>query len=207
MSLMAASSTLTRFRLVNPATPDTLRQIPQALIKNSFRDIDQTTDERAYGWVCFDNFLDSEWLAAPPEKGEYMAFALRLDTRRIPPAVFRKYLRLALEKEMRDNKASGRSFISKERKVELREQVRLSLMAKTLPIPAVFDVVWNLRENMVYFSSVREKMIDLFMEYFSHSFDLHLEQITPLTLGLADPSLAKTLETAEATDFSARPAL
>ena len=42
-----------------------------------------------------------QWRSAPPEKGAYLAFALRLDTRRIPPAVLKKYVTIALREEGR----------------------------------------------------------------------------------------------------------
>ena len=204
MGILSAGMAFTRFRVISAVSPEILRQTLEALKKKSFKEIDQGTEERSFGWVCFDNFLDAEWRVAPPEKGEFLAFALRLDTRRIAPAVMRKYFRLALEREMQEQNRAGRKFISKERKKELREEVEHRLMARTLPIPAVFDVVWNPRDNIIYFWSIRDKMIELFMEYFNISFDLRLERLTPYVRAreLVDPACAAAMETVEPADFT-----
>lgn len=91
-----------------------------------------------------------QWRSAPPEKGAYLAFALRLDTRRIPPAVLKKYVTIALREEEGRIKEQGKKFIARDRKNELRDQVKLRLMGRFLPIPAVFDVAWATDTNIVY---------------------------------------------------------
>ena len=203
MGLLSSSVAFSRFRINGEVSSGLLSQIPAALIRNSFRDIDRTTDERSFGWVCFDNFLDSEWAGAPPEKGEFMVFALRLDTRRVAPAVLRKHFRMALEKEMSEQNKESRKFISKGRKKEIKEQVSAALLATTLPVPAVFDVAWNLRDNIVYFASVREKIIELFMQNFKQTFDLYLERITPYASAryLIASDRITALEAMESADF------
>ena len=203
MGLLSAGSTLTRLKVINSVSAEILRGVPDALAKNCFKDIDQTTDERSYGWVCFDNFLDSAWKTAPPEKAEFLAFALRLDTRRIAPAIFRKHFMIAMEKEQAEKDGENRKYISKNRKYEIREQVKFRLMSKTLPVPAVFDVSWNIHDNIIYFGSIRDKIVDMFMDHFKKSFGLDLERLTPYCLarGFVNPGLLHKLESAESVDF------
>ena len=55
-------------------------RIPDKLRQFAFRDIDDLPEMQAYGWVCFEDMLDSEWRTAPPHKGAYLLFSLRLDT-------------------------------------------------------------------------------------------------------------------------------
>ncbi|AAS96931.1 hypothetical protein DVU_2459 [Nitratidesulfovibrio vulgaris str. Hildenborough] len=148
--------------------------------------------------------LDSQWRTAPPEKGEFLAFSLRLDTRRIPAAVIKKYTALSLRDEEERNKQQGKKFISRERKKELKEQVKLRLLSRFLPIPAEFNVVWATTSNMVYFASTQSKMCDLFMEYFTLTFDLHLEAMTPyqLAASMLDENAMSRLDIIEATQFA-----
>ncbi len=76
----------------------------------------------------------------------------------------------------------GKKYISKDRKKEIIEQVKLRLRARTLPIPAVFEVIWDYSHKTIYFASVQRKVIDMFTEYFVRSFDVHIEQVLPYSL-------------------------
>ncbi|MDR2694948.1 MAG: hypothetical protein LBC79_01025, partial [Deltaproteobacteria bacterium] len=175
------------------------------LKRYAFQDIDALPGEvRAFGWTSFDDMLDIEWAAAPPEKGAYLVFALRLETRRIPPAVLKKHWALALREEKQRMAGQGKQFISRERKRELKEQVQLRLMRHFLPIPAIFDVIWATGADLVYFASTQRKVLDIFEEYFTKCFELPLEQLTPY--GLAAMSLTEhdlnRLDTLEPTNFA-----
>ena len=151
--------------------------------------------------------LDTEWRTAPPQKGNYFTFSLRLDTRRIPPAIIKKQLSLAMKAEKEKLEAQGKKFISRERKKELKEQVLLRLRQRFLPTPAEFNVVWEPDRNEVWFASTQGKMIDLFMEAFLNSFELHLEQIEPYSLaeGLLDDVEMGKLDSSESTRFTGEP--
>lgn len=205
MGFLNAACGFTRFRIVDPVPSDLWTRIPEKLKQFAFRDIDDSPTERAHGWTCFDDMLDMEWHAAPPEKGAYLLFSLRLDTRRIPAGVVKKHLALALRGEKERNAQQGRTFISRERKKELKEQTMLRLRQRFLPVPAEFNVAWATRTNAVWFASTQNKMIDMFTEYFTQTFNLHLERMTPyqLALSLLDESAAARLDNLEPTRFAA----
>jgi len=204
MGFLNASSSFTRFRIADPVPATLWPTLPDKLKQFCFRDIDNTSDERSWGWVCFDDMLDTSWRTAPPEKGGYIAFSLRQDTRRIPAAVLKKHLAIALREEEARNKEQGKKFISRERKKELREQVRIKLMARFLPIPAEFNVLWTIDTGVIYFASTQSKMIDLFSDYFTLTFDLHLEPLTPYALAasMLDEAAMTKLDTLEPTRFA-----
>ena len=197
MGFCNASCSFTRFRIIDPISSELWTQIPDKLRQFSFRDIDDLPEMQAHGWVCFEDMLDSEWRTAPPHKGAYLLFSLRLDTRRIPAAVIKKHLTLALKAEKEKMQEQGKKFISRERKKELKEQVLL--------IPAEFNVIWATDRNEVWFASTQGKMIDLFMEAFLNSFELHLEQLTPYSLAetMLDEAAMSRLDRIEATQFAA----
>ncbi len=204
MSFIKASCSFTRFYVTDPVPAEIWAQIGDRLKQHAFRDIDDTSDERSWGWVSFEDMLDVAWREAPPQKGAYLAFSLRLDTRRVPPAVLRKHTAVALRAEEARNREQGKKYVSRERKKELREQVQARLMQRCLPIPAEFNVVWNTADNVVFFASTQAKMLELFQEHFTKSFDLHLEPLTPYGLAakiLGEDGLAK-LDRLEATRFA-----
>lgn len=202
MGFLTSSLTVTRFRLQEEAPKELWPQVPQKLKQYAFKDIDDVPVERAWGWVNFDDMLDAAWEESPPEKGEYLTFSLRLDTRRIPPAVLKKYYLLAMRDEKKA-RPDGRRFISRERRKELREQVKQRLMQRFLPVPAEFNVVWNTSRGIIFFSSTQEKVLHLFSEFFSLTFDLDLEPLTPFVLATSLLNEAQTaqLEQLEAARF------
>jgi len=201
--ILSASLGLTRYRVVE-AIPDSLwAEAHKRLKDNAFRDIDATTDERAWGWCNIDNMLDMDWADSPPEKGHFLCFSLRLDTRRIPPAVFKKHCMIALASELEQAKAEGKAFISKDRRREIREMVMLRLRARSLPVPAVFDAVWNMQTGRVLFCSTNAKAKTLFEDHFNLSFGLNLEPLTPffLAMDMLGEAATQRLETLEPTNF------
>ena len=203
MGILSASTSFTRFRILDPVPQELWSQIPSKLKQFAMVDIDDIPEERGWGWTNCDDMLDTSWKISPPEKGDYLAFALRLDTRRVPPSVLKKHTLMALREEEAKNKEQGKKFISRERRKELKEQVRLRLMQRFLPIPAVFDVVWNTTSGIIYLASTQTKLIDLFMNYFTLSFDLHLEPLTPYALAssfLSEEQITK-LDLLECTAF------
>ena len=204
MGFANSTCSFTRFRILDPM-PDALwPQIPDKLKQFAFRDIDDIPEMQAQGWVCFEDMLDSEWAVAPPQKGAYIVFSLRLDMRRIPAGVVKKHLALALRQEKERMREQNKTFISRERKKELKEQVMLRLRQRFLPVPGEFNVLWATDKNEVWFASTQNKMIDLSMEEFLKTFELHLEQLTPYTLAasmLDEESLIR-LDQLEATQFA-----
>lgn len=204
MGFMNASASFTRYYITEPVPSDLWPQIPDKLKQFAFKEIEDTAEERGWGWVCFDDMLDSFWRTAPPEKGEFITFSLRLDTRRIPSAVLKKHVALELREEERKNKEQGKKYVSRERKKEIREQVQLKLRARSFPIPAEFNAVWNIQTGAVYLASTQSKVLELFEEYFSTTFGLDLEPMTPYALAvrLQGEEVMNKLDTLEPTRFA-----
>lgn len=186
MSILSASLGMTRYRIIEDVPNELLQEIPEKLKQFCMVDIDGTADERSFGWTNIDDMLDMNWAQSPPEKGEYFTFKLRLDTRRIPPAVLKKHNTIALNKELEHNKEQGKNFVSRDRKREIKEQVTLKLRARSLPIPAVFDVIWNPTANRVYLDTTNAKVRSLFEDHFALTFDLHLEPLTPFFMAMEE---------------------
>ena len=204
MGFLNSSCSFTRFRVIDPVPDGLWAEIPQLLKKGAILDIDETTDSQADGWVSFDDYLDTTWQAGPPQKGSYMAFSLRLDIRRIPAGVVRKYLDLALKREKAENEKNGKKFISRERRKELKEQVQLSLRRRFLPVPGEFNVIWNTANNEIWFASTQEKMIELFAQRFLDTFKLHIEQLTPpyLALSMLGDAAGEVIHDADSVDYT-----
>lgn len=203
MSFLKASTSFSRFHVLDAIPKDFWGRVPEKLRRFAFMDIDDIAEERAFGWANFDDMLDTEWRLSPPEKAGYLTFSLRLETRRIPPAVLKKHTRLALRAEEERIRQEGKKFIPRERKKEIAEQVKLRLMSRFLPIPAEFQVIWNMSTQEVYFASTQTKMIEMFAEFFARCFELRLEQLLPcaLALQLCGEEVSSRLDNVESTSF------
>lgn len=204
MGFANSSASFTRFRILDPVTDELIREVPDRLRKHAITDIDDLSDMHAQGWVSFEDFLDTEWKEAPPQKGNYFVFSLRVDNRRIPAGVIRKHVAIALRQEIEEQRARGKNFISRDRKKEIKEQVLLRLRQRFLPVPGEFNVIWLLEKNEVWFASTQSGMIDLFMEEFQKTFNLSLQQMTPYTLAdsMLDENALLRLDRLEATQFA-----
>lgn len=203
MGFNSASVSFTRFRITEEIPDSLWADIPARLKQFAFMDIDNLPDERSWGWVNFDDMLDEVWRTSPPEKGHYLTFSLRLDTRRVSPAVLKKQRTLALREEEEKAKQAGQKFVSRTRKKELFEAVKARLLARTLPIPAEFNVIWNRDSNIVYFASVQTQMLAMFTDLFAKTFELDLEELTPYALAeyLAGEDISAKLNSVVATSF------
>ncbi len=204
MGFLNASSSFTRFSIIDPVPEELWADIPDLLKRGAILDIDELPEMMAKGWTCFDDYLDTQWVSAPPHKGEYLAFTLRIDTRRIPAGVIRKHVDIALRKEKLAITQQGKTYISRERKKEIKEQVVLRLRQRFLPVPAEINVIWNTRSNEIWLASVQTKIIELFMQLFLDTFQLHLQQLTPSSLAvqLMGEDKVEVIDRIEATDFA-----
>lgn len=202
MSFLKTSTSFTRFRITDPVPSSLWAEVSDRLRGNAFNDIDELPEERSFGWTSFEDMLDTTFAVNPVEKGQYLAFCLRLDTRRVPPAIIKKHLAVALRREEAQQREMGRKFVSRERKKELKEQVMLRLKMRFLPVPAEFQVVWNTAESMVYFTAIQQKMLDLFEELFVKTFELHIVPMSPYELAMFRLKDNPRLDTLEPTQFA-----
>lgn len=200
---LSSTCSITRFTVIDEVPDVLLLSVPDKLKQFAFQDIDDIPQETSFGWTNFDDMLDTSWKLSPPEKGEYITFSLRMDTRRISPAVLKKHLRVAIEEETKKMRDMGKKFISRQRKLEIREQVVLRLRGRAMPVPEEFQVVWNPQAGSVYLATTKGKVIDLFCEYFTRTLGLHLEQLAPYNLacGLMGEAAALHIDHLEPAKF------
>ena len=142
-----------------------------------FHPIDDTAEERSFGWCAWNDITDIELKESVPEiGGTYLAFALRIDLRKIAPSLLKKEYAMALKEEEARNREVGKKFVNRERKAEIKEQVKLRLMARALPTPKSIGVVWDTVGNTVYFLSTNDKEVSLFCEFFTKTFGIDLQE-------------------------------
>lgn len=170
---MSKTCPVTVFKVNTPAviTLDKLKQF-------AFQPIDELkTETKGVGWTSFDDMLDTAWSSSGPEYGEWLCFALRVDTRKIPAAVLKKHLAEAYKDELEKLQVEGKNFISRGRKKELKEQVQLRLLSQIQPAPMVVDLALDTSTGLLYASTVSNPLLETLTDYLKTSFDMEPEEL------------------------------
>ena len=176
MGLLTNSASFVRFNVEGDPPTDFWDFAAERIKKYAFRDIDDNYDERSIGWVsCLDMF-DSEFAYTSYTVGDYLVLSLRIDERKVPAAALKKF---TLKEEGRIKRERQIPRLSRDHRQEIKENMRLVLLKKAIPIPAVYDMAWNLSDNTVLFFSTSQKAIGSLEEFFKESFDLHLMMQIP----------------------------
>ncbi|MEN6465953.1 MAG: hypothetical protein ABFD62_12290 [Syntrophaceae bacterium] len=132
--------------------------------------------EKLSGWTSIDNVLDTEFQFANYAVGEYLVFSMRIDKKTIPPSLLKVRV---LEEEKKALGESGKKFLGRQRKEDIREKVKLELAGLIPPVPSFFEACWSPRGKMVYFCSLAAPAVEEFKDLFKRSFKMELSPFTP----------------------------
>jgi len=181
MGLLTNSASFVRFSVEGDVPANFWDFAAERITRYAFRDIDDNYDERSIGWVSCLNMFDNEFTYASYAAGDYLVLSLRIDERKVPAAALKKF---TLKEEERIKRERQIPRLSRDHRHEIKENMRLMLLKKAVPVPAVFDMAWSLSDNTVLLFSTSQKAIDSLEEFFKESFDLHLMlQIPYLSAG------------------------
>lgn len=168
------------------------------LSQQAFRSIESTLDELSSGWATLDDHQLSDFsIPAAFWRDHYLTATLRRDQRKIPASLLKAYCRVAEEEFLAEH--PGLHRVPKQKREEIKEAVRLRLLARTLPIPATYDMVWDTRSQTVTFASLSQSVTDIFEEEFKKTFPgLRLVLMHPVARAgkLIPEELALSLEQA-----------
>ena len=171
MGILANTVSICHFQVKGDLPAQDLFQwTAERLAQNGFKPIDQSAEELSSGWVHLDDPKESSFtVPAAFWRDHYLVFTLRRDQRRVPAALLKAHLEQAQNEYLAAN--PGLSRVPKQKKEDLREAVRGALFARTLPVPATYDAVWDTRSGIVTFTSLSPKVIELFENLFKKTFD------------------------------------
>ncbi len=194
MALIKGSASCVRFRVDGELPSNPFDFIAGKVASYSFRDIDESYDESSIGWVSVVNMFDSAFSYSSHICGDYVILTLRIDERKVSSAVLKK---LTQKEEERIKKEKQIPRIGRAMKVEMRERIKAELMRKSVPIPAIYDLCWNLSDSTLLFFSTNKKAQAVLEDYFKESFGLRLQQQIPYNTAeqlLSSSELSERLE-------------
>ena len=150
--------------------------IARAVSKRAFRESDPDIGDprQAWGWITIHDPLLTAFTPADLFFHHYLVLAFRYDKRLVPP----KLLFLERRRLENERKATrGTTKLGAAERREIKDEIAQRLIARALPTPRLFDVVWNLQTGRVYFSGKLRAARDAFTDCFRETFG-----VTPVPL-------------------------
>ena len=153
----------------------------QRIAAMSFKDIDDTMDEYSIGWVSVADMFDAGFAYSSYAAGDYIALTMRVDERKVAPAVLKKFV---MKEEERIKREKQIPRLSRAARLEIKERVRAELIRNSPPVPSTYDLCWNLADNTVLFFSTSKKAMALLEDLFKETFQVSLILQIPWLTGL-----------------------
>jgi DNA recombination-dependent growth factor C len=169
MGIQSASATFTRFYVPDPVTEDFWGYLDERLRAGGFKDL-ADDQEQAVGFSSWDDFFDASFTHASYHKADYVAFSLRVDHRKVPAMVLKQFVRQAVQAYRNEHEGN---WPARQQKLQIREDVQLSLLKRALPQPSTCEIVWNPHKHWLLVGATNTKMLDLFLEHFEKHFRIY----------------------------------
>jgi recombination associated protein RdgC len=179
VGILSSVVSITRYKVEGKLKEPVLETILNGLELNSVSEIDDDISERAVGWTSFESPFNPDFRGSSFDYGSYLSFSLRIDKKTIPPKVLKKYRDIESARRLAE---SGRTYLSKDEKQSIKENVTTLFHRKLPATPHVYDVLWNLAgSRLLFFSNLKVANEELETLFFK-SFRLTLIRLFPYTI-------------------------
>ena len=168
MGVLSASTSVVRLVAAPPARIQR-DALAAAVSRRAIREPELDLGDRreTSGWVGIHDPLVTELGAADLFFQHYLVVGFRWDRRVVPPKLL-WLVRRRLEAERRAERGVER--LSAPERKEIKEEVAQRLMTRALPVPRLFDCIWNLDTGHVYFTGKVRAAREAFTECFRQTF-------------------------------------
>lgn len=181
MGLLSPSVSITQYRVEGRLPSPVTEHVAAALQDNTIDDIDNEANEQTFGWTAFDDPYQPAFTGSRFVIDTAWVFALRIDKKQIPAKVLKKHYNMEVAKRLT---ASGRDYLSKAEKKQVKEHVVTVLNTRIPATPHVYDVLWHYEEGRLWFFSNLKTANEALETLFTRSFKLSLVRLFPYTAGL-----------------------
>lgn len=188
MGILSSTVSLTRYRVNGTFSDTPIERVEEGLKKFKIQDIDQEPSELSLGWTSLFDPFNPDFSGSSFLVGSFFVFSLRIDKKSVPVKVINKHVDIQQKKRLAE---SGREFLSKNEKRELKEEVKNFLLLRVPSVPNVFDLVWDYDNSLLWFFSTQKSANEELESLFLKSFNINLIKLFPYTLadfelGLSD---------------------
>lgn len=179
MGILSSSVSITQYRVEGKIQDPVLETVANGLNKQSIEEIDNESSDKAIGWACFNDPFSIDFERSPFLIGTHFVFSMRIDKKNIPTKIIQKHYSLEMKKRLEN---SGREFLSKTEKKEIKDHVLHVLSLRIPATPNIYDLVWNYESSILWFFSNLKGANEELETLFSRSFKLKLIRLFPYTM-------------------------
>jgi hypothetical protein len=203
MGLLSSSLSITQYHVDGSIREPVIETVFNGLKKNAIEEIDNESSDKAIGWSSFSDPFATQIDHSSFMVGTHFVFSMRIDKKSIPAKVVQKHYVRETKKRL---EASGREFLSKTEKKEIKDHVVHLLSMRIPATPNIYDIIWNYEAGKLWFFSNLKGANEELETLFGRSFKLKLIRLFPysmavLTSRLSDPE-KDVITTLPATQFT-----
>jgi len=179
MGFLSATQSMSRYHILDAFDTEPMEQVRDGLIQHAIPTLENEYEEISAGWTPFESPYLPDFEQFSFVFGTYFLFSLRIDKKSIPAKLVHKQMAIEIEKKKR---SSGRDFVSKNEKSEIKETIMDVLMQKMPAIPNVYDVLWDYDTRNLFLFTTQKAANEFFETIFFKSFNLKPVRLFPYTL-------------------------
>lgn len=181
MGLLSSTVSISRYRVEGDPTEDLspLEMVRQGLQGHVISQIEDEYAELTVGWTPLESPFDPDFETYSFSFGTYFVFSMRIDKKKVPAKIIKKYVALEVNKKLKE---SGREFLSRNEKTDIKDMITEKLMRRMPAVPDVYDVVWDFENQSVLFYSTQKAANEELETLFKRSFNMKLIRLFPFTM-------------------------
>jgi recombination associated protein RdgC len=179
MGLISSTHSMSRYHIEGQFEAGVMDEVRKGLIDNAIPKIENEYEELSAGWTPYESPYNPDFEKFSFIFGTYFLFSLRIDKKSIPGKLVQKQMAMAIEKKKEE---TGRDFLSKNEKSEIKENILDVLMHKIPFIPNIYDVLWSYEDKNLFLFSTQKAANELFETLFLNSFNLKPIRLFPYTI-------------------------
>lgn len=179
LGALRGSLTFSRFYVTGDVPDDVPGTTLKRIRANAFQPLNPDEDKpEGFGWANIEDPFDTDLDHEKVFYNEYVCLGLRLDRWVVPGPLLKVNLR---EAEQALLQKRGLERLGRQAKADLKTMVVRKLRQRLVPSLKSYDVVWNLRTNIVHLYSQSERITTLLDDLFKRTFKLDLVPESPGT--------------------------
>jgi len=179
MGLISSTHSMSRYHIDGQFEAGVMDEVRKGLVENAIPKIENEYEELSAGWTPYESPYNPDFEKFSFIFGTYFLFSLRIDKKSIPAKLVQKHMALAIEKKKEE---TGRDFLSKNEKTEIKEVILDLLMHKIPSIPNIYDVLWSYEDKNLFLFTTQKAANELFETLFLNSFNLKPIRLFPYTI-------------------------
>jgi recombination associated protein RdgC len=179
MGILSSSVSITQYHVEGALPEPIMESVVRGLKKFAIEEIDNQSSDKSIGWACFGEPFSTDFDRCPFLIGTDLVFSLRIDKKSIPNKIVQKHTMLEMKKRLEN---SGREFLSKTEKKEIKDHVLHVLNLRIPATPNIYDLVWQYEDHTLWFFSNLKGANEELETLFTRSFNLKLIRLFPYTL-------------------------